>query len=103
MPRESFIPYGVGIASVIAVLTLGATLFGWHLMGPHRGAVTHESLREHVSTAREERKEIRSDGKLERQAISLKIDHIEDSIHALELEQAPMAELLENIYEEVRQ
>jgi len=80
-----------GIAITTIVITIVIALGGLHISRPHKNAVTNDSLKEHVSTARQERKDI-----------SLKIDHIEDSVHKVEIEQAKITETLDRVYEEVR-
>ena len=103
---EAFITYKTyvtwGLASITILVTVSIAIISAHAWQGHRDAVDHDDLTEHVSTAREERQEIKNEGRSERRAISLKIDHIEDSVHAVEVRQAVMVETLNNIYEEVQ-
>lgn len=79
-----------GVASVTVLITICIALMTAHAWRPHKDAVTQESLTEHVSVAREERKEIIAS-----------IDHVEESVHKIELEQAKMIQTLDLVYEEV--
>lgn len=79
------------VASIAVVVTIVIAVAAAHTSRPHKGAVTNDSLQEHVSAARQERRDI-----------SLKIDHIETAVHSVEMEQAVMIETLNNVYEEVK-
>ena len=77
-----------GSAVVVSILI---ALAAAHTSRLHKGAVSSEVLSEHVATAR-----------AERQDISLKIDHLEASMHSVETKQAVMSDTLERIYGEVK-
>ena len=80
-----------GLATITVVVSISIAVYVAHTSRPHKDAVYHIDLQEHVSTAREERKEI-----------SAKISHVEASVHQVEVDQAVMVKTLENIYKEVK-
>jgi len=79
------------VASIAVVVTILIAIAAAHTSRIHKGAVSIESLKEHATTAREERKA----AGVERKEIIKKIDHIESSVHKVEMKQAVMIEKLD--------
>lgn len=84
----------VTLAAIAIIVPIAAILvvIGLAMASSHQNThdTSNDNLKEHVSNAKQERKEI-----------SIKMDHVEDSVHKIEVEQAKMIQTLDLVYEEV--